>query len=239
MALTPQGHPCFCAWPDAPERPEKAYYNAAADGQFGTILRVYREWQVSGDTGWLKKMWPDVKKSLDCASIAWDADGVNPYTKVDAGKRDGMMTLWQHNTLDLDLAGWNTFCGSMYQAALLAGEKMAVAAGDHEAAWEYRRLFESARELTDRHLFNGEYYQQQESVTAPRQYEYGSPLSHDLLVHLQMTGPASTGLGYDAAAAEGWGHRLPSSQDRARQHVHAGIQLQHPMALFQAAEHAP
>lgn len=158
--MTPNGHLCFRANPNAPKRPEKPFYKAAADGQFGLILRVYREWQLSGDTQWLKKMWPDVKKSLEYAWIAWDPD------------KDGMMTMGQHNTLDLDLQGWNTFCGSMYQVALLAGERMAMAAGDMTSARSYRKLFENARKLTDEQLFNTEYYQQQE-VNAPRQYKSG------------------------------------------------------------------
>ncbi len=175
--MTPDGHLCFRAWPDAPERPDTAYYIAAADGQFGTILRVYREWQISGDHSWLKKVWPDVKTSLEYAWKAWDVDNENPFTKeVETSKRnvpDGMMTLSQYNTLDLALVGWNTFCGSMYQVALLACEKMAIAVGDEKTASEYRRLFESARTFTDQHLFNGEYYQQQESVTASKQYKSG------------------------------------------------------------------
>ncbi len=41
------------AWGD--QKPE-----AAADGQMGSILRVYREWQLSGDMGWLQEVWPGV-----------------------------------------------------------------------------------------------------------------------------------------------------------------------------------
>jgi len=158
--MAPNGHMGYRVNPNAKPRPAKPQGRDAADGQFGTILRVYREWQISGDDAWLKKIWPDVKKSLEYAFAAWDPD------------RDGMMTEPQHNTLDLDLNSWNTFTGSMYQAALLAGEKMAAAAGDEKAAREYRRVFDSARKLTDERLFNGEYYFQKTSHTG-RPYNNG------------------------------------------------------------------
>ncbi len=121
-------------------------YPAAADGQFGTVLRVYREWQISGDSEWLKKLWPGVKKSIEYAWEAWDLD------------RDGLMERPRHCTLDLDLYGHETFCGSMYLVGLLAGEKMAQAMGDTKAAKEYRRVFELGKKNSDAELFNGEYY---------------------------------------------------------------------------------
>ena len=133
---------------------------AAADGQFGTVLRVYREWQISGDTEWLKKLWPGVKKSIEYVWVAWDRD------------RDGLMERPRHCTLDLDLYGHETFCGSMYLVGLLAGEKMALAAGDTEAAREYRRVFELGRKNTDAELFNGEYYIQTLPEHMPTRAQY-------------------------------------------------------------------
>ncbi len=142
------GHMAFRLHPPYKYQPENPAggYGAAADGQFGTVLRVYREWQISGDTEWLRELWPGVKKSIEYAWVAWDQD------------RDGLMEHPRHNTLDLDLYGHETFCGSMYLVALLAGEKMAQATGDPEAAHEYRRVFESGSRKTDAELFNGEYY---------------------------------------------------------------------------------
>ncbi|WP_216362706.1 GH116 family glycosyl-hydrolase [Formosa algae] len=37
---------------------------AAADGQMGSIMKFYREWQLSGDDAFLKKHWLKVKKSI-------------------------------------------------------------------------------------------------------------------------------------------------------------------------------
>ena len=76
-----------------------------------------------------------------------------------------------HNTLDLNFTTPETMCGSEYQVALLAGEKMALAMGDRETAAEYRRVFESGKTLSDTELFNGDYYQQK--LPAPGVYQLG------------------------------------------------------------------
>jgi uncharacterized protein (DUF608 family) len=44
--------------------PAHTFY-AAADGQLGGIMKVYREWRISGNTEWMKNLYPLVKKSLD------------------------------------------------------------------------------------------------------------------------------------------------------------------------------
>jgi non-lysosomal glucosylceramidase len=123
-------------------------YHAAADGQLGGVLRVYREWQNCGDDDWLKMIWPKVKKALEYAWVKWDIN------------RDGLLTEPHHNTLDLEYHGPETMCGSMYQAALLAAEQITLHLGDEESAKEYRRIFESGKLKTDDILFNGEYYHQ-------------------------------------------------------------------------------
>jgi uncharacterized protein (DUF608 family) len=48
----------------------------AADGQFGCIVKLYREWKLSGDDQWLAKLWPACKRSLEFGWIGggWDAD---------------------------------------------------------------------------------------------------------------------------------------------------------------------
>jgi non-lysosomal glucosylceramidase len=120
----------------------------AADGQFGQICWVYREWRISGDTAWLKRMWPTTKKALEYAWVAWDKD------------KDGLLEGAHHNTLDLNFTTAETMCGSLYQAALLAGEKMALAVGDKEAAARYRQVFDLGKKNSDENLFNGDYYQQ-------------------------------------------------------------------------------
>ena len=68
-------------------------YHPAADGQMGTVIQVYRDWQISGDDAWLAQMWPRAKKALEFAWRYWDAD------------RDGVMEGMQHNTYDIEFHG--------------------------------------------------------------------------------------------------------------------------------------
>ena len=111
----------------------------------------YLDWSLSGDTEWLRGLWPSVKKALEFAWVpgGWDAD------------RDGVMEGVQHNTYDVEFYGPNGMCGIYYLGALRAGEEMARAVGDRDSAQEYRRLFESGSKWIDANLFNGEYYIQQ------------------------------------------------------------------------------
>lgn len=121
-------------------------FHAAADGQMGGILKVYREWQVCGNEEWLKSLWPSVKRALEYAWREWDKD------------KDGVMEGVQHNTYDIEFHGPNTMTGSFYLGALRAAEEMARYLGEHDKAEEYRRVYESGRAWMDVHLFNGEYY---------------------------------------------------------------------------------
>ena len=49
-------------------------FHAAADGQLGGIMKVYREWRISGDTDWLRRLWPKVTQSLDYCIETWDPE---------------------------------------------------------------------------------------------------------------------------------------------------------------------
>ncbi len=121
-------------------------FTSAADGQMGGVMKVYREWQISGDDEWLKKLWPSVKKSLAYAWKWWDKD------------RDGVMEGVQHNTYDIEFHGPNTMMGSFYLGALRAAEEMGRHLNDEETVATCRSLYASGREKMDAELFNGEYY---------------------------------------------------------------------------------
>jgi uncharacterized protein (DUF608 family) len=127
---------------------KKIWGKAAADGQMGCLMKLYRDWQLSGDTEWLRGLWPSAKRALEFAWIpgGWDAN------------RDGVAEGVQHNTYDVEFYGPNPLCGVWYLGALRAGEEMARALGDQDAAAEYRRLFEKGSKWIDANLFNGEYY---------------------------------------------------------------------------------
>ncbi len=122
-------------------------YVAAADGQMGTLLKLYREWLISSDDDYLRRLWPQAKKTLAFAWSRWDPD------------RDGVMEGEQHNTYDIEFYGPNTMCGALYLGALRAAEEMARHLSDPDAD-EYARIYASGRERLDRELWNGEYYRQ-------------------------------------------------------------------------------
>lgn len=123
---------------------------AAADGQMGTIMKLYREWRLSGDEKVLKTLWPYAKAALQFAwgPGGWDAD------------RDGVMEGCQHNTMDIEYYGPNPEVGVWYLGALRAGEEMAKAVGDDPFAQVCGDLFRRGSSWFDANLFNGGYYEQ-------------------------------------------------------------------------------
>jgi len=138
---------------------EEESFHPAADGQMGGILKVYREWLLSGDDAWLRSLWPGAKRSLEFAWSYWDRD------------RDGVMEGEQHNTYDVEFHGPNTMTTSFYLGALRAAEEMARHLGENQKAEEYRAVFEKGRAGVDETLFNGEFYAQTVHL------EDGKPLS--------------------------------------------------------------
>ncbi|HLB74699.1 MAG TPA: GH116 family glycosyl-hydrolase, partial [Sedimentisphaerales bacterium] len=120
-------------------------HNYAADGQCGTVLKAYREHQMSADSAFLKRNWPRIKMALEF-SIKQD------------GNDDGLIENSQHNTYDINFEGPNTFVGSLYLAALRAGEEMAKEMGDAEFAKRCRNIFESGSKLSVERLWDGEYF---------------------------------------------------------------------------------
>ena len=129
----------------------QAFGKAAADGQMGCIMKMYRDWQLSGDDQMLKDLWPHVKRALEFCWIkgGWDAD------------RDGVMEGCQHNTMDVEYYGPNPQMGVWYLGALRAAEEMARYLGEDDFAATCRDLFERGKEWIDNNLFNGRYYEHQ------------------------------------------------------------------------------
>jgi uncharacterized protein (DUF608 family) len=131
-----------------PEGPVKHDFYAAADGQLGGIMKVFRDWQISGDSDWLKKMYPLAKRSLDYCIRTWDPD-----------HRGGLFEP-HHNTYDIEFWGPDGMCTSIYLGALSAFAAMARASGQPVDAEFYEELSRRCAHFMDEQLFNGEYYQQ-------------------------------------------------------------------------------
>ncbi len=138
------GHQDFRA--SLPIRPSGHDFHAAADGQLGGVMKVHRDWRISGDTGWLAEIWPRVKRSLAFAIETWDPD------------RRGLVLEPHHNTYDIEFWGADSLCTSIYLGALRAAAAMARALG--EDAGDYLRLYEKGRSHLESELWNGEYFHQ-------------------------------------------------------------------------------
>jgi len=164
--------------------------HAAADGQMGTVVKLYREWQLSGDLEFLKRHWPRAKKALEFAWTQWDPD------------RDGVMEGVQHNTYDIEFHGPNPMMGAIYLLALLCASDMARAVGDGAAALSYEDLYRRGRAALDSETWNGEFYVQAYERAREEKYQVGAGCLSDQL------------LGQWMAHVVGKGHVLPEEHVR-------------------------
>ncbi len=149
-----RGHQAFRA--SLPLRPPAHGFHAAADGQLGGIMKVHREWRISGDTDWLRKLWPQVRQSLDYCIATWDPRG------------RGVLEEPHHNTYDIEFWGPDGMCSSFYLGALQAAAAMGAALGEEVS--RYEALYQQGRALVETELFDGEYFIQKiqvEGLDAP------------------------------------------------------------------------
>ncbi len=182
--LKSMGEEFVWSWGD--QKPE-----AAADGQLGSILRVYREYLLSGDREWLRGLWPSVKRSIDYAGIHWDTN------------HDFVLDGRQHNTYDIEFYGPNPLTGFYYLAALRSVEEMAKVLDEPEIAGRCRSAYEQGSRGLDESTWNGEYFVQRiEDVDAYR-YQHGLGCLADQL------------LGQVHAHALGLGYLVPQEHIRA------------------------
>jgi hypothetical protein len=138
------GHQNFRAF--LPIRPADHGFHAAADGQLGGLMKLYRDWRISGDTNWLRKIWPAAKQSLAYCIETWDPD------------HKGVLVEPHHNTYDIEFWGPDGMCTSFYLAALKSAAEMGKALGEDVSSYE--KLLASGAAYTNKELFNGEYYEQ-------------------------------------------------------------------------------
>jgi uncharacterized protein (DUF608 family) len=127
-----------------PIRPLVHNFHAASDGQLGGIMKVHREWRISGDTAWLRGLWPKVRASLDYGIATWDPD------------RKGWVEEPHHNTYDIEFWGPDGMITSFYLGALHAADIMGTALGDDVSG--YASLFAAGTARANSELFNGEFY---------------------------------------------------------------------------------
>ncbi len=119
-------------------------FHAASDGQLGGIMKIYREWRISGNTNWMKGLYPEVKKSLDYCIEVWDP------------KHQGYLEEPHHNTYDIEFWGPDGMCTSFYLGALTAFVEMSKALG--EPFGHYQTLLLKGKNYMEKELFDGEYF---------------------------------------------------------------------------------
>lgn len=153
-SMNERGHINFRASP--PGLPTPHNFHAAADGQLGGIMKVYREWQVSGDRGWLEHMYPLAKHSMDFCIAQWDP------------RRVGLIEEPHHNTYDIEFWGPEGLGSSFYLGALAAIAALAHGVGHPEDAAVYNDLAQTGAQAIESRLFNGVYYQQEIMVKGLR-----------------------------------------------------------------------
>lgn len=153
---------------------------AAADGQFGTLVRLWREYLLSGDREFLKELYPKACLAMAYAQQEWDPDG------------DGVPEARQHNTYDVDFYGPNPLIGLLYLAALRAMAAMADEMGDSERAKIWQMESEKGAAALEKECFNGEWYVQQ-STREDQPYQFGSGVLSDQLFGQTLASLAGLG----------------------------------------------
>jgi uncharacterized protein (DUF608 family) len=137
-------------------------FGYAADAQAGYVLRAYREHQTSTDDGFLRRVWPRVRKAMEYL-IEQDTDD------------DGILEGRQHNTLDVDLYGPSSWLTSLYLAALKASAAMAAEMGDAEFRRRCQRIFDAGSSRFDQVFWDGDYYVQRLNLREqPDALRYGN-----------------------------------------------------------------
>ncbi|HOC56055.1 MAG TPA: GH116 family glycosyl hydrolase [Verrucomicrobiota bacterium] len=144
-----------------PIRPLEHDFHAAADGQLGGIMKVFRDWRISGDTEWLRRLWPKVKRSLQFCIETWD-----PGHK-------GIVEEPHHNTYDIEFWGPDGMCTSFYLGALQAAVLMGNALGDEVPL--HAELLAAGIRKAESELFDGEYFIQRIDWTG---LKAGNPLEN-------------------------------------------------------------
>ena len=140
-----EGHQNFRTSLPIKPNPDHSFHSAA-DGQLGGIIKVYRDWRISGNLDWVKTLWPKVKQSLDYCIESWDPD------------HRGTLLEPHHNTYDIEFWGEDGMCVSIYLGALAAAIEIGEALGEPTPL--YTELLSLGKTNIAKSLFNGSYFQQ-------------------------------------------------------------------------------
>ena len=137
-----RGHQAFRS--NLPIRPVVHDFHSAADGQLGGIMKVYRDWKISGDNDWITKLYPAIRQSMDYCIQTWDPREV------------GALEEPHHNTYDIEFWGPDGMCTGFYTGALQAIVLMGKALGEDVS--RYETLMAKSKEYMENKLYDGEYF---------------------------------------------------------------------------------
>ena len=139
-----RGHQQFRS--SLPIRPVGHDFHAASDGQLGGIMKLYREWRISGDDNFILSLYDKMISSIEYCIRTWDPDGI------------GVLMEPHHNTYDIEFWGADGMCSSFYLGAL----KAVTLIGEHFGydVKRYSELYSKGKEYLETVLFNGEYFYQ-------------------------------------------------------------------------------
>ncbi len=176
-----EGHQMFRS--ALPIRPQAHNFYAASDGQLGGIMKVYRDWRISGDSTWLRHLYPHVKKSLEYCIATWDP------------RHTGTLEEPHHNTYDIEFWGPDGMTTSFYLGALEAMIKMSGHLNEDTVL--YNQLLTKGKTFMEQQLYNGQYFVQKiqwtglktaDPVTASQNSMFGG-YSEEAVALLKKEGP--------------------------------------------------
>lgn len=234
-SMDPKGHINFRS--ALPDNPTTHDFHAASDGQLGGVMKLWREWQISGDDAWMKKLYPLAKRSLDYCIETWDPE------------HKGALFEPHHNTYDIEFWGPDGMCSSIYIGALCAMTEMATHTGDETSAAEYIAIATRGAEYLDSTLFNGEYYEHHVQWEGLRDKSFSELLAKipadttdDVDRLLKKEGPKyqyGTGCISDgvigAWMAKLYGINTPLNKDNVRKHLKSIYKYNFKTDLFEHA----
>ena len=137
-----EGHQVFRS--ALPVRPVLHDFHSAADGQLGGIMKAYREWRISGNTDWIRELFPNIRKSMDYCIKVWDP------------RETGALEEPHHNTYDIEFWGSDGMCTSFYVGALQAIVLMGKALNEDVSSYEL--LLTKSKAYMETKLYDGEYF---------------------------------------------------------------------------------
>ncbi|MFX1323529.1 MAG: GH116 family glycosyl-hydrolase [Promethearchaeota archaeon] len=142
----------------------------AIDGMFSTILKIYRDFLITGDREFLRK---------ECTFIVRMMEYILEFNDKEL---KGVINKDQPNTYDCILYGINTFVGSLYLTALLACGRISKELDKHEWFEKFEKIYNSGRKILDEECWSGEYYVQKYDKSVIKRHQYGIGCFSDQLI---------------------------------------------------------